>query len=64
MHFLQAILACGSLAAASASVQTRQATLEGKSLSILPLGDSITVRIPQIPIQYMKLTTPPVRLRQ
>jgi len=59
MHFAQTLLTLCTAASAvlgaptpSASspqeeskLQTRQTTFNGKSLSILPLGDSITVRI-------------------
>jgi hypothetical protein len=48
MRFIQNFLAlcsAASVLAAPTSLETRQASLNGKSLRILPLGDSITVSI-------------------
>jgi hypothetical protein len=49
MHFAQTLLtlctaATAVLGAPTSKLETRQTTFNGKSLSILPLGDSITVR--------------------
>ena len=53
MHLAQTLLALCTAASAvlgaptssPSKLETRQTTFNGKSLSILPLGDSITVRI-------------------
>jgi hypothetical protein len=50
MHFAQTLLtlctaATAVLGAPTSKLETRQTTFNGKSLSILPLGDSITVRV-------------------
>jgi hypothetical protein len=54
MHFAQTLLTLCTAASAvlgaptssskESKLETRQTTFNGKSLSILPLGDSITVR--------------------
>lgn len=68
MRLVQNLLALGaatSALAAPTSLLKRQTTLDGKNLSILPLGDSITVSMtsrrnaPRIPIITKLTITPP-----
>jgi hypothetical protein len=64
MHFAQTLLTLCTAASAvlgaptispPSKLETRQTTFNGKSLTILPLGDSITVRIaPTTPVAIEK----------